>query len=55
MTRRALLLINRHARRGKQAFAQAIDLLSNTETKSALVIPAFELAGFDITTTKVPR
>jgi YegS/Rv2252/BmrU family lipid kinase len=31
MTRRALLLINRHARRGKQAFAQAIDLLDDLD------------------------
>jgi YegS/Rv2252/BmrU family lipid kinase len=31
MTKRALLLVNRHARRGRDSFAQAVDLLTDLE------------------------
>lgn len=45
MTRRALLLINRHARRGKQGFAQAINLLDDLD---------FELITVPVKASKSP-
>ena len=37
MTKRALLFINRHARRGKQGFAQAIDILDELDFELIIV------------------
>lgn len=45
MEKRALLLINRHARRGKQGFAQAIDLLDDL---------GFELITVPVKSSKSP-